>query len=481
MDMMEKAAQAYERDEVDLVQLLVWVLERVGSILLCALALGVLLFGWKLYGGLRALPDEETVRTAQEDYQTKLTAYQAEKKGYEDRILTASESLERNEAYAADSMLLHLDPLNHYQSTAVWLVEADERVAAQVFGAYAALAADGELAETVRGNVGEGVGGPYVGELILVETDKEASLLRLMVLGDSQETAERVFDAARSSLEENRARIASTVGEFRLTLIKEWSGHVSKLESDMQQVNTPATVLIRGEGGDKSFQTGAEKITAAQSAFNAQRSQTQSSLAELQKAAAALTPPTAPVFATRGDVLKTAIKYGVIGLLLGAVLAALWHTICFLMIDPVMSEGELRGRCGLFILASVRRYSGKTPWQRLLGRLSGDAGRTASAEDAAALARANAEAVLAAAGRQGEKILLVGGEAELALLSDPDGAGVFVTGGDVMTDGAVVERLRDYENVALVVRKGAVSCVEVARELEKLLLLRKNVIGTIAL
>lgn len=465
--------------EIDLLQVLIHLLQHIIPILICALLGAAILGGVKLVSDLRGSENPENLENEEAtlEYENALALYEFQMESYNDQLQTAYESLTQYEEYRNSSILLNMDPKNYYQKEFVWFVNAGEERAEAVRDAYAAVFG-WDYYYYVQEHISERYEALYLSELISISygedasgssNDADTSRLSLTISSPTEKLLQEISDATNSYLEENWPRVTEAMDGYEITLLIERkyvrtesydSGTVIQAQNDYnQKIETLLSAIL-------NLETKISGLTEPKSPFPE----------ELEQAA--------PRFS------KNAIKYALIGLFLGAFLSAGWLTVRFVMSDVVLNEDEIQRCFGVYILASVRRFNGSGLWRRLLSRLSGDANRAATPEAAAALAYVNLESMMEATGRRGEKVLLVGGD-ETALeeterlveerISDTETPNRISAGGNILVDQGAVERLQNYDNVVLVVRKGSTRSQEIGRELEKLLALKKNIIGLIVL
>lgn len=508
MDNLNEARWQDTETEIDLVQLLVELLRNIKPILICAVICGVLFGGLKLgkdyydeyraknasvevdtslnkygVGGMVGVNNAEETedweyKTKEErEYEQKLETYNLAVASYQDQLAKVLKLVSRNEEYKQNSVLLNMDPNNFYQKDAVWYVDTHYQVnpglsmqdinpITSIMSAYATLLSSEDFYIYVQKNISDSIDGLYIRELIFTSTDADTSFIRLTALGATEQMADDIFSASVKYLESHKPQINNAVSRYDVTLIEEW-GYGS--------YDPEASESVIG-GGYANY------IKSKQDSFNDTLAELQTSAVELQQKLLKLAEPKNPGSSSH---IKTFVKNGIIGGVLGVVLAAVYIVIRFIAKDAALSEDELRRRYGVFVLSSVKRFSGKGKWQRMLSKLCGDAKRSETVEEAAGLAQANIASILEAVGQKDGKVLLVGKDSaalsEVERLTTGKQDSGIIAGGDIMTDKNAVKTLREYENVVVVERKEETPYREIGRELEKLSLLNKKVIGLIAL
>lgn len=81
---------------------------------------------------------------------------------------------------------------------------------------------------------------------------------------------------------------------------------------------------------------------------------------------------------SKGSVLKSAVKYAVLGGVLGAFIAVFFLCVAFLMSDKLVNEKELKRRYGIMVLGVFRRNDKKRAFgfvDKWLDKMEGVSGR----------------------------------------------------------------------------------------------------------
>jgi hypothetical protein len=103
----------YEQ-EIDLKDLIFYILKRWRSVLFIAVVLAVLIGGSKLGQGILRYQDKQYLAELQEIYDTDLKNYRVTKEGYERNIETLNQNIDYEEKYEKNSVLFQLDPYNKW-------------------------------------------------------------------------------------------------------------------------------------------------------------------------------------------------------------------------------------------------------------------------------------------------------------------------------------------------------------------------------
>ena len=363
---------AYEHEEeIDLVALCFTLLHKYRQLLAAALACAVI-FG--AAAGIRTARSGAVSEEAEEDYAAAMTEYLEKKESYEaakdqyDADIEANEksqsavvqAIQNAQKYAEDSVLNNLDPYN------VWTARADLYVSTgyqiqpgmsyqnpdhttSVLSAYASALGGGKTAQ--QDELGfvpvSGTSVPlkeiaqklsveerYLQELVTVETDPDASLLRVTVLGRDEQMAADILDAVMEYVETLRPAITGSVGEHTIATIAKNSSCTVSLElRDIQNNNAATLVDLQSQ-----INTLQQNRTELDDNFTA----TTKTWNETSK-------PVLP----EAHVSSSVGKYGVLGLLLGIVLVCGVVVVKFPLDGMVYSASELNRSTGLPVLGTL--------------------------------------------------------------------------------------------------------------------------------
>ncbi len=455
--MTERKTRKYDELEIDLIEVLVGILRSVGPLLLCTAAFALLLAAWRVHSVRQEAQQVNMIENAAAELER-----------------TRAE-IDRRREHLTHSILLNLDPWHVYKRDAVWYVRPDaadgqlfRQQSAALASAYASLLGSEDFCAYVRRTAAPELGSCCIRELLLARADTESGMLRLTVIADSGELAEGLYGAAADYLAQVKPRLDAAIGAHRTELISASAYDDGDVAGTMDGNTNEAAGVQGGLTVDML------------SAISNSRKVYENELTALGNRQTTLEQQLA-----QDTAIRSGVKYGIIGAILGA---AVWCCLVLLRValrGPATNEEMLRELTGAPVLASVRRFSDKGARQRLLTALTGDARRAATAEDAAVMARDAAMPLLTKDGGDVARLLLVGRDeadvAELAKQMDGEGLSVKAAAGDIVTDRQAAAALEGCEDVVLVTRKERETYREVARELERLTLLQKRVVGVIAL
>ena len=333
---MKKAdAGRYPEREVSTRALFTGILEHWRLILLAGLLAGAVLGGMKVRSVMKSREDAESLKAAQERYETELQAYNEAKAAYTTEMNKIDEAIKLRQQYLKDSVLLNYSDYTYMIGSAMVYVRMDEEETAdgavlvsrekQLSNYYNALIRFGidwsDLAEEM------GTEPLYVRELIIVNkgNDPEGGL-QVIARTENEEIARKILEKIRETLNGAQGTAAVLFGAHELLFENEnyqrtiYSDDISLLYNRTNDLNN----------------------------LNLSRKQ-------LKALADGLSRPSAPAAMTKKTIIKSGLKSAVIGFAGGVLLVVLLLGIRLVAGGYVLSADELNRQYGLMPLAVLRQ------------------------------------------------------------------------------------------------------------------------------
>lgn len=459
---------SYEQ-EIDLKELMFAVFHKWRPILICAVLLAVLLGGYKAVSSFRGQSDAEAVREARENYEREMEVYDRNVETCEREIDNLTRDIASQQEYVESSILMNMSPYDVWEAKADFFVKTDYEIMPDmvyqnvdltrtVLQAYRSALTDGNLLEEVAKK--SQVDSRYLQELITITTgqdettsqDKKNNLLTIQVRHNEEAKAQELLDSIVGGIDQYQKQIRSSIGNHTITM-----------------VGTSTTSMVDLGLADQ------------QSRERERLERLKAGLDTREKELDALAEPAQVVTSTNAAV-KSGMKYGLIGGVLGAFAVIFFVCVAFVMSDRVYSAKELKYRFKVKILGTLPGpEAGKAgridAW---LNRLEGRAGDKDEDHEYGLIA-ANirnymdgSQALLVTGGAAGERVSRVAAE----LSSRLSGIKV-IAGGNLLHDAECLKKLPQCDGIVLVeeCRKSLYSEVEL--ELEKAYDLQKKVAGCV--
>lgn len=454
----------YEQ-EINLKDLLFFILHRWRPIIAAAVILAVLLGGYKFGKGMQEQQDASHIAEIQESYDQAVNEYEQAKSGYERDIEGLTAKIDYEEKYQENSLLLQIDPYNKWVASADIFVKTENTSmqpgagilpadpADSVVKAYASAIGNGSflmpLAEKKNTDIS------YLKELISVTPDYEGNVLEVSVSAPDEQGAREILDLVLENLNSMNEEVQRKLGAHSIAVMNENVGTVTDpMFADAQNEKSNDLTNIH------------------------------KTLEESQKALKALKKPERPDTLSKMGTVKSGIKYGVLGGVLGAFASAFFACIAFVMKQTVYSPEELKSRFGVKVLGVFskperkRRFSGIDAWlNRLEGRGQAEADQVYEKIAASILNLTQSERKILLTGTVEEERLKELEKVLKAKLPDI----VLTAAGDMNKNPSVLRSLPEFDAVILVEAMDTSKYSGIEKEIESICDAQKRMIGCIVL
>lgn len=328
-----------EEREISIKRMIFFCLHQWRRILTAALVLAVLVGGLRAIQRWHAMSDPEILAQNDREYELALQQYKDEKASLEAQVESLQNTIGNQQEYMDKSVMMAIDPYNFYRGTlSVCVIAKDADQTNTILLAYQAALSAGDLLSNVAQELG--MEEKYLRELVMVTVDTSAETLNnlLTISGAyaSQEGAQRLLDLIAAGIEDLREQLNKKVGTHNISVV------VCSVSSC---VDMNISILQKTELENQSTQL--LLLEAAQNQLEA------------------LTEPGENVL-TPKSVIKSGIKYAIVGGVIGGFLMLIAASVSFIISDKLYSGDELKARFNITILASIlpkgRRFRGLDAW-----------------------------------------------------------------------------------------------------------------------
>lgn len=484
-----------DEGEISLRDLLYYILCQWRKLLVCAICFCTLLGGFKLVKGFSELKSGDTSEN-QKAYESELEEYTINKKRLQDQIKVLTQSIQDKGEYYDQSVLMNLKPDAAYRSTLTYIVNATKddalvekdkslhtvinRRMNSVLGAYASLIQNGTILSEIGAKSDLDLNQQQLAELVYVQTDYQAKLLHVTIVGGNEKQVQVILDAVQDELQNAGLHIASPAAYYQLELVSSYIGE------DAGSLIPIGTVPEDGtNGNDAVYQT---SIDILQKDYVQAVADMQEQLFTCKDQLKELEEPVAPSGISKSSVIKESIKFALLGAVAGAFLMALFYAMQYIFSGKLMTCDYLNDNYGLMVMADYHAPVRKHPdsIDQLIARMNGITEEKQSLECVYALGAANIAAQMK---NNASKILLSGN----AKASDFDDAATAlkeklqVTGLEVVSAGNInenvvaVQKMQDADKVVLIEQFGVSRLQDIKKELQMLRKLEKDILGVIVL
>lgn len=456
----------YEQ-EIDLKDLMFAVLRKWRPIIVIAIIFAVLLGGLKTVKGIGQLNDAEYVEKNQKTYETNLEQYESTKTRLEREIKNIQDNIKSQEDYKKNSILMNINPYDEYVATTTLYISTDYQImpgmsfqnpnsSSSILKAYMSIAQNGEMYNYVLGKMNNQLGLRYLKELVKLEPDYSNNMLNITVVADTEERARKVMGWIMDSIEMSHEKVTAAIGEHEVNAVDQSEFVTVDLDLDNKQ---------------KDFSNNMEQLDI--------------SLKDKTKELDDLKEPQNDLL-SRMSVLKGAIKYAVLGGVLGAFMVVFFICIAFLMSDKMVNEKELKRRYGLMVLGVFRREEKKQAFSfidKWLDRMEGVSERTMEAGQTYEVIAANALNYT-----EDVKNVLLVGTVEAGMLEAVQNSltallpGINLTvGGNMAKDAKAIKKAASCDAVIVIEKRNKSLFSSIEQELDLVRSLNKKILGCIVL
>lgn len=225
--------------EINLKDLLFYILYRWRSILIVALIGGLALCGFQ-YLSVKTIHDKGELTKEERQYQMDLQAYREDMESSQNTINANTRLLQGQNIYRNESIYFQLNPQNVWTAMNIYVVKADQSVidklpqgstidpADSILAAYTSPlseATDEELMTAFGTEKPE-----YVGELVSVKSDPTDNTVTIQVKGATKEFVQTSISLLHSKMEMLAAGRAQEIDPHKLSLVSE----IIKLGADSE-------------------------------------------------------------------------------------------------------------------------------------------------------------------------------------------------------------------------------------------------------
>lgn len=337
------------REPISLKEILAVLVKRGCGILLTAVVLAVALGGYQVKKqiDLSKLP-ENSPEQIEEEYQSALADYTKQKLKLEEDLEKAEQTLERQKDYVDNSLLMKFDPYHLFKNVTVLSIEMQEytdgvtltdqsedryvRMLSQIQNYYKTNWNVADLPRELNTYGITGIEEKYLRELISVEyTD---TMIIITISGETAEDAQNIANAVSQWFMQLDASESTEVHAHKLSEMT----NVTKAQID-------------------------EVLIEHQRIHLANEEQLEASIDELKDEQEVLVAPARRAGYSRGEILKSGIKWAILGAIAGGVLSCGWILVVFVFRSKIESSRQMEQVLGVPFLGSVAKRG--NIWKRL--------------------------------------------------------------------------------------------------------------------
>jgi len=448
---MEEYRNYEYEEEIDLKQLLIYVFRKWRTMIVVAVALGLLLGGTKAVKGFIDLQDPEKVEESIKEAELEQQNYDTAKAQLINQMAEYNRQIDDYQKYQDNSLYMKIDPYAVYKESITYVVTTDYQILPEmsfqtpnwmgpVLSAYTTVANSvtlKDLSPEGREGLSEEWDADSLEKLVRVETNTNDGKLTITASAESETRAKAILQAVKEKVEANQKNVAEAAGEHKLSLISEKS-----------TVTVDQTIINDREERLRN-------ITALREAADR-------AVEKYDK----LSKPKDNSLSVKGAI-KGGIKFVILGCAAGIFLCCFVYALQYLMNGKLNDIEDLKGRYRTRILAVLPKERKTDAIDRILDRIEGVKENRQSAETLLYIAGAslgeskNTNVVVAGTAPEDIRMQIVEKLNQTENLSVCDA-------GDILTDPDAVRKAKAADSVILVEVKNVSSSSDIEQETELL-------------
>ena len=346
-----------KENKIRLADMMYYILLHWRSILLGAFVFCALLSCFKFMKGFNSLGSEDLSET-KKTYGRSYEEYMIIKSQLESQADELAKTIKEAEDYQNQSILMNLNPEAAYKSTLTYAVNdlvdtsldslnpesflvANRRINS-ILGSYASLIQSGTILETIQNAIGTQIDKKYIAELVYVQVDYRSKLLHITAFGEDKKQVQTISDAIEKGILDANLRISTVVGAHRLELMSSYTGN------DVDTSALIGSIPEDGRSEDSCYQTSIESL---QKNKTDAVTELQNQLIDSNNQLSELTEPSEPGGTSRTAIVKSSIKYGILGFIVGAFVMAYFYILQYVGGGKLMTPDEMQDTYGIPLLA----------------------------------------------------------------------------------------------------------------------------------
>jgi len=460
----------YEKD-IELKELFFRILNGWRRVIVVALLFAFLFGGYKCISGMRALNDKATIESQETAYEAAQSTYETNKAIMQKEIDNINTSIERQTKYNEESILMQINPFDEQVANISFYIDSDYQImpdltyqntdiADMVIRSYLSFAQNGDMYNYILKNLSYDIEYQYLKEIISVWCEYESNTISIQVVHSDLSICKEIIEIVRKFIEEEQDVIKEKVGEHSISIINE---------------STISSVDFNRETEQKA------KLQIVEDYKN--------SLVVKQAALSALVAPTKTVL-SNSLILKSMIKYSILGFFAGVFLIIVIILLSFMMSDKLSNTKEFRARYSLRVLGMLKKPLKKRFFgfiDQWLMRLEGTSDVKVTEDEAIKRICANLKAALKIEDILNCKIMITG-TAKIDNLESifkkisvefEDNSCKFFYSGNISYTAKTIEMIAECNAVIIVEKMGHSTHTEITKELDNINDINKKVIGVV--
>lgn len=323
--------------EIDLIDLLYRVAGMWRRIFVFAVIVALFAAAFKVVAGVRVMMDSEALEKAQSKYEIALNDYNATGERIKQNITNLLDQSAKQQEYNKKSELMKIDPMNKWNGNFQFYIDSkyhinpnltyqDVDLTSRIVSAYSSYLQSGELYSELLAEINTVDEIRFLTEIYSASADYGAATVTVSCVGKSEEDVRALLDIVKQKIEARFQTIKSAIGDHSYEIISESVYSSIDMELDeTQKANLLAVSEYANAIGEEN-----DSLTSWEREPEPQ-------------------PEYGSWYTT-----KKAIKFFIIGGIVGALLLCVWYAFRYALSDTVKTDGDWR-YFGVAILGHIEK------------------------------------------------------------------------------------------------------------------------------
>ncbi len=441
------------QEEIELKDLMYAVFRRWRSVIVVGIIVAILLGAYKGISMIKAINNPNVLSEIEDE--NKL--YIKTQERYEKEINNIKNDIENKENYLKDSLLMQVDPYNMYVAKLNYYIIAEEQDF-RIINYYLSYAQGGDLYSRISEKLKKSIDFRYLSEVLVFTANNDSNMLTVSLVSADSETNSLIIDCVKEGLEERSREIKEKVGEHTFKIINETQYQTI----DLNLANTINNIEIE----INTLRTNLDNKQIEYEALKEPRIVNNSYI----------------------EAIKSLMKFFIVGIVLGVVLATAYHIFMFLFSDKLHDRKKLSNRYQLKLIGDLSKPKYGKLFKKLdrwLAKIFGQVVANASQDDIYQIMAANI--VVLSSVDHTRDYLITGSVSEETLESiqkklinmNKLKEMKFNCSGNIATTALTIEKASHCDGIILVEKLYESRISEIEREIEMVKNIGKVILGVI--
>jgi len=440
------------------------------KIILLAIIFALLLGSYKFSKGINELNNINMKTSQEKTYQTSFSTYNLNKTALESEIENIAEKIKVQKYYNENSIQMKIDPYDEQFVNISYYVETNYKIMPEltyqntdisdmVIQSYVTLAQSGKMYQYIQDNLSSPIDIKYLKEIVKSWADDDSHMINIHVIHYDKKICEEIYQLILEYFDDSKRHVTDAVGEHIITMVG--SAIQSQVDLDLENTQNYNNQLV---------------------------SDYEAKLLEKHIALSALSEPIKIEYSIN-QVIKSTVKYFVIGVVLGMILATFCIMLVNLLNDKLINIEKFRECYNIRLIGVISNPTKKKAFNfidRWLNKLVGVVDNVDENEQIKIIC-ANLKAILLNRNIENTKTMLTG-TIDISKINDictkiskelSDSRIEFKTGNNINYSSNTINDIQEYDSIVIIEEINCSSNKEISKQIINIKNFNKKIIGAI--